>query len=400
MANGTGLVESGKSEMKFLWCCSIVIAKNLNFAIQNQTGNPRRSIAVLLAVSGYIRGLLAMSSTTKSNKNFFKNFTPLVARDKPIGGNSSSSTEIIVISINATGTRLVTSRTDKSIRIWKSTPERLVDPIIVEDAHSRAVECVSWNPKTEHSFATVGRDEYIKLWKGHTRALERSVKVEKLLGQPEPVALKIVHYSPDGELMVAVDRDSTVILFAPQNNYKKVAEIKLHEHVYDLVWFNFNHGYFACGLHDGTIPIYKIVPNEDNSYDVVLKETLTGHRSSVTSLAVDPRGTFLAAGSNEGVLSFWNTASMINNRVVTDVDESIACIDASRDGTYVAVTYDGGSNIRIFDHDSGEQVYEVPDSVSGELTFANIAWFPNKTSFAYSSNYGTTLTLMKKPERG
>ena len=62
-----------------------------------------------------------------NNRTFFKNFVPVLIKDSPIAGGSGS--EIILISINLTGTRLVNSRTDRSIRIWKCTPERLIDPI-------------------------------------------------------------------------------------------------------------------------------------------------------------------------------------------------------------------------------------------------------------------------------
>lgn len=331
-------------------------------------------------------------SNAATNKQFFKNFTPIIVRDKPIGGHSTNSTEIITLSINATGTRVVCSRTDKSIRIWKSYPDKILEPIIIEDAHSRSVEKISWNPKTEYSFATVGRDEYVKIWRGQSGSLEKSVKVEGDL-----VSLKYIKYLIDGDILIVVDRNSHLYLLSVEDNYKLVADIQLPGHMYDLVWLNLNHDYFFCGLNDGTAPIYK-VNSFDNEFKIELIHTLTGHQSSITSLCVDPRGSYLAAGSNEGVVSFWDLSTMLNYQVLTKVDESIACIDSSRDGTYIACTYDGGSNIKIFDQESLELVFEIPNSLSGEMTFSNIAWFPHKTAFAFTSDYCTTLTVMKKSE--
>ncbi|ODV81616.1 WD40 repeat-like protein [Suhomyces tanzawaensis NRRL Y-17324] len=332
--------------------------------------------------------------TSKANKNFFKNFTPVLVRDKPLPGHTSSSTEIILISINVTGSRLVASRTDKSLRIWRCLPDRASDPIIIEDAHTRSVELVSWNPQTEHSFASVGRDEHIKIWKGLTGTLERQIKVEKGLGQADGACLKIVAYSNDGKVLAVVDRDSTVLVYSVEQNYQKVAEFKIDEHIYDLKWFNYNHGYFVLALNDGTLPVYAL---EDEGWKISLKSTLTGHRSAATTVSVDPRGAFVAVGSNEGTLSIWNTATMLNTRVITGVDEAIACVDASRDGTYITASYDRGSNTRVFEVESGEEVYEVQNSASGQLTFASVVWFPNKTAFAYSSDHGTTIALTKKP---
>lgn len=340
-------------------------------------------------------------ATTKTNKEFFNNFTPILVRDKAIGGHTSSSTEIIMLEINATGTRVVTSRTDKSIRIWKLYSDRIVEPIIIEDAHARAVEKISWNPKTEHSFASVGRDEYVKIWRGSNGGLEKAIKIEPIGGggnHDASISLKFIKYLVDGELLIVIDRDYRLYLLSVEDGYKTVYEMSLPEHVYDLVWFNHDHKYFICALHDGTMPLYKILQNQQGEYDIKLRSTLTGHRSSVTALSIDPRGTFLVGGSNEGVVSFWDLSTMLNYKVLTQVDESIACIDTSRDGAYVACTYDGGSNIKIFDQESLELVFEIPDSLSGEMTFGHIRWFPHKTAFAYTSDYGTTFTVMKKSE--
>lgn len=325
-----------------------------------------------------------------SNAGFFHKLTAVTVRDKPLAGHTATSTEVILAAINVTGTRVVALRTDRSLRIWRCLPERMADPIVIEEAHVRLVERVSWNPRAEHLFASVGRDEYIKVWKGQTGTLERQIAVVKSLGQPGATALKIVAYSDDGAMLVAVDRDSTVVVYSTAA-YDKVAEIVVDDHVYDARWFHHGHDYLALALHDGTVAVYHL-----NGTTLAPKTRLAGHRSLATALGLDPRGSFLCVGTNEGVVSVWNTASMLNTLVITDVDESVACVDVSRDGAYVACTYDRGSNARVYDVDTGSELYEVPNSVSGLLTFATFAWFPNKTLFIHSSDHGTTLTLMKR----
>lgn len=343
-----------------------------------------------------------------NNRTFFKNFVPVVIKDSPIVGGSGS--EIILISINLTGTRLVNSRTDRSIRIWKCTPERLVDPVIIEHPHLKAVERVAWNPKTEFSFATVGRDDLVKIWRC-TGSLEKELKIVKngTIDAPSTEAVcQIVAYSNDGEILTVVDRDSTVLLYSVSNNYSKLHEFKLNVHIYDMRWFHHGHSFFMCVLHDGSVPIYKVTDglldvngsaeiNGAVSVIVDLKHQFLGHRSSATCVAVDPRGKYCAVGSNEGVVSLWNTSSMLISKVLTNTDEAIANIDISRDGTYVAVAFDSGENIKIFDYDTTEQVYEVPNSDSGNLTLSHVSWFPSKTAFVHTSDNGKTMTLMKKP---
>lgn len=349
-----------------------------------------------------------------NNRTFFKNFIPVVIKDSPIAGGSSS--EIIHISINLTGTRLVNSRTDRSIRIWKCTPERLIDPVIIEHPHLKAVERVAWNPKTEFSFATVGRDDLVKIWRC-TGSLEKELTIVKngnTNGSGTETICQVVAYSNDGEILTVVDRDATVLLYSVSNNYAKLQEFQLNDHIYDILWFHHGHSFFMCALHDGSVPIYKITDvlldangssqvngsadtDNSNSITIDLKHKLLGHRSSATCVVVDPRGKYFAVGSNEGVVSLWNTSSMLISKVLTNTDEAIANIDISRDGTYVAVAYDSGENVKIFDYDTTEQVYEVPNSNSGNLALSHVAWFPSKTAFVHTSDNGRTMTLMKKP---
>ena len=58
---------------------------------------------------------------------------------------------------------------------------------------------------------------------------------------------------------------------------------------------------------------------------------------------------------------FWKTLeNLINLKVITDVDQSIAQLDISRDGTYLAVAYDTDSNLRIYEAEGSELVHEIP----------------------------------------
>ncbi|KAI5957772.1 hypothetical protein KGF57_003039 [Candida theae] len=334
------------------------------------------------------------------NRAYFKQLTPQVLRDKPLAGHTSTSSEVITISINNCGTRLVTSRTDKSLRIWKCLPDRIVDPIVVEDAHSKAVESISWDPNSEYTFATVGRDEYVKIWRGATGTLENVIKT--------PLDyLKLVRYSVDGELMIVVDRSANVLCFAVNQNYKVVYEFKVSDHVYDLQWFNYGHAFFVMAMHDGSLPIYKVadsvVDNNGNGgaqssarVEIELKTTLRGHRSSATSISISPKGGHFAVGASEGVVSLWSTGSMVNNGVITSIDEVVSSLEISSDEAYVAVSFDKDSNSTIYDMTSGELVFEMPNSASGSMTFSSVCWFPNKSILAYSSDFGTTVTWLKK----
>lgn len=339
-----------------------------------------------------------MVGSQLGNQAWFKRLKGITVNDAVLPGGFSS--EVIMISINETGTRLVNSRTDKSMRIWRCSPDKLTSPIIIEQPHEKAVEKIAWNPKTEFTFASVGRDDCVKLWKAHTGMLDREIRVVKS-NNDNPVVCQFVHYSYDGELLSVVDRDSTVMFYAVNNNYSKVDEIKLTEHIYDMQWFHFSHKFFIIALHDGTAPIYEFCDSnqpERLGVEVKLRQTLTGHRSSITCLQIDPRGEYLALGSNEGVLSCYGTKDLLVTKIFADIDEAISMVAVSRDGSYLAVGYDSGSNAKIYDYNSGIEMFDVPKSMSGKSVLPVLCWFPSKTSFVYSSDDGKNMTYMVKPE--
>ena len=76
---------------------------------------------------------------------------------------------------------------------------------------------------------------------------------------------------------------------------------------------------------------------------------MSGHNSSITTIAISPKVIILRLEVVKGD-KFWKTLeNLINLKVITDVDQSIAQLDISRDGTYLAVAYDTDSNLRIYE---------------------------------------------------
>ncbi|KAI5956504.1 hypothetical protein KGF54_000979 [Candida jiufengensis] len=333
------------------------------------------------------------------NQQFFKKFKPIVYVDKPIGNHTKSSTEVITISINQCGSRLVVSRTDKSLRLYKCFPEGLFDPIIIEDAHLRSVESISWDPKTEYDFATVGNDENIKIWRSSNGKLINNLKTSCK-------NLRIVRYSIDGEILIAIDKNSTILIYSVLNNYKLIQIFKINDHIYDLQWFNYEHSFFILALHDGSLPIYEINDNiniNKKSTDLgeeiyKLKTIIKGHRSSTNSISVSPKGTYFVVGASDGIISLWDTSNLLSKNLITDIDQSIINVSCSRDGTYFSTSFEKNSNTLIYDQILGTKMFEMPNSESGSMTFSCCCWFPSKTEFVYSSDFGTTITLMHKPD--
>lgn len=323
---------------------------------------------------------------------FFASLTHSPARDVGPSGKPCTA-EISNLSINATGNRVINTRSDKSIRVWRSLHLGLSAPTVIENAHPSEVCSVLWVTNSDTSFASVAGDCWVKIWKC-TGQLEREVKVVKAHGT---ASLELVAFSPDGEVMCVVDSDGTVMLFDPSDNFTKVAELKVSSHVNDVKWPNKGHGYILAAQDNGTVEILEPDLKEKTLRSV---HVLRGHKSAVTCLSVDPRGRYIACGTAEGSVSLWRTSDMLNYRVMAKVDQAIAGVEINRDGTYVAVAFEKDTNIKVFESETLNEIYEVPNSVAGSSGFLALKWIPHRGGFIYVSDKGKVMQLARKETGG
>ena len=333
-----------------------------------------RNFTNFAQTAGQATAQLHMAS---DNKGYFQKLVSVSAKEL-----GSAGSEVVPVGINATGSRVVGARTDRSLQVWRCA-DRFSDCVTIENAHSRAVEGVSWNPLKELEFATVARDKSVKIWHANGR-LEREISLDKIYTS------HLVQYSTDGQYLAVGCREKHILLLEVKKNYQIVADVTTDEHIYGLAWFNHQHTYLAATFQNGSYTIFK------HSQGLSPFFTAKGHRSVVTSVAVDSRGRYFALGSSDGIVSLWKTDTLVNDKVLTTVDEAIAQVSLSRDGNYVGVAYDSGSNLRIFDYETLEEILEVPSSILGGVSLAGIQWFPNKTGFVYVTDRGRTMAMMRR----
>lgn len=343
-----------------------------------------------------------MSNNSKSSTSFFKNHSSILIKDKPVSGGNLTESEIIAFSINPMGNSLVLSRTDKSLRIWKFSKDWVKESLTIENAHIHPVKQISWDTNVKHLFSTVGLDNHVKIWNSNTGTLEKSVDICKSNDQIDRPMLTITKYSSDGKYIIAIDNNSIIYVLSITQNYKLVAKYKHNQNILELAWFNHEHTFFICGTSAGTLPIFELKEdctsssNKNNkNHSIVLRTTLKGHTSSISSINIDSKGCFFVAGSEDGVLSLWNNSSLLNTHVYTLVDEPISCVAISNDNKYIVIFYASKSILKLIDFEMNEKTIDIQNILSGKLSESYVEWFPNKNSIAYICDNGMNLTILK-----
>lgn len=258
----------------------------------------------------------------------------------------------------------------------------LAEPVVVESPHRGPVTSISWNPNAETSFASVGSDSTIKLWRG--AQLEREVKAAS------DVLFRLVAYSPDGRYMAAVDSSATIRLYDVRAGYAMVAEATLDLAVNALLWSNRGHAVMVTGHSNGQVKVWTV---QDNGLGP--GRVLARYHAPVTCLCLDPRGRYLACGLSEGIVTLWCTADMTCRGVLASEDREISSVSASRDGAYLAVGYSDGSNVRVYAYESLQEVHEVAGTVAGTHG-SRAAWFPNRSALVVTSEKGQVMLLGKR----
>ncbi|MBI4557933.1 MAG: protein kinase [Candidatus Hydrogenedentes bacterium] len=89
--------------------------------------------------------------------------------------------------------------------------------------------------------------------------------------------------------------------------------------------------------------------------------TLKGHAKTIEDIALDPSGTRLATGSNDGTSKLWDLTANREIRTLKASPGSVEAVAFSRDGKRLATASVGGSasSIQFWDVESGQEILSV-----------------------------------------
>ncbi|KAI5481735.1 hypothetical protein MNV49_000012 [Pseudohyphozyma bogoriensis] len=266
---------------------------------------------------------------------------------------------------NADGRRLASGSTDKALRLW--VPEKDNKSMELK-GHQSEVSRIRWDPTHPERLVTcsasinANRDTGVYFW--DVRQAKATAVVET-----DGENINMV-WSPDGKTVVVGNRSDTV-KWIDVDTKTVVNTIKNAKETNEAV-FSHN-GSVLVTPHDGDLGITAF-PSGDHLHTVEVSPVAT------ITTDLDPRGRYLAAGSNDATVTLWETEEWTCVQSINGHDDPIRSCLFSHDGNYLAST-SSQSSILISEVPSGRKAQSLPTIGVCDV----IAWHPNKLLLAYAS---------------
>jgi hypothetical protein len=239
---------------------------------------------------------------------------------------------IEAVAFSPLGDVLASGGADDLVRLWNPHDGELISTL---DGHSSWVRAVAFSPDGE-IIASGGGDGTVRLW----NAWDGKPRMEPLSDHLYPVTS--IAFSPDGRRLASGSEDGAVCLWAVGTGTQLDPPSNEGAHVRSLVF-----------SPDGRM---LAIAREDDTIELRLAETgevarLRGHTEIVTSMAIAPDNTVLAAGSLDQAIRLWDLRDLRDphpaGKPITKQQRWPASLAFSADGRLLAATDD--RRVRLWD---------------------------------------------------
>jgi WD40 repeat protein len=298
---------------------------------------------------------------------------------------------------SSTGDRFLTAGDDSYARIWQSASGTLLQTF---PGSKGRISSASFSPDGSEVL-TVSEDGSANLWNASNGNI-----VETYAAQ-----VHSAKFSDDGIYVLTLSRDQTVRLWDRRRG-TLLDEFAGHSAGINSAIFLPDHRRIATSSDDGTIRIWSLTVGEpkftlDHRYYIAAVEAsldgssvvtaggasptrvwdsnkgellreLKGQNGPISSIYLSPNGRRLITGSQDGSIYSWDTQSGLVQNKLSGIDQDVVAIALSPDGSLLAavslgknpITGDYHRNMRVWDLQDGNQIFDLREKEIGSLSFS------------------------------
>ncbi|CCF58028.1 hypothetical protein KAFR_0D03800 [Kazachstania africana CBS 2517] len=248
--------------------------------------------------------------------------------------------EVLSLQFHPDGNSLAYSRMDGSLTVWNNISNGQINnhskKLYVQDASKsdRLVTDISWNVNNTKEFITVSNCNEVLVWNinsNNTKLLNcRALNFGSI-----KTKINRCSFDPRGNLVILTTKSEFIYLLDASNNFELLFKFKIDnlsesDTIYSIAWGNSGTNLFI-GFKSGKLAILEV--DQD---DMKCLFNLQLHRSSITSIKMDPMGRYFLTGTSDGTCAYWNLKDLTCSKLINELD-SITSIDINYLGKILVI---------------------------------------------------------------
>ncbi|WFC98884.1 general transcription repressor [Malassezia yamatoensis] len=253
--------------------------------------------------------------------------------------NQSSDGDLYIRSVcfSPDGKYLATGAEDHQIRIWDIAEQKLKTTL---EGHKQEIYSLEYSQDGQ-ILASGSGDKTVQIWD-----VENGKPLHVLYTSPglnHGPGVTAIALSPDGRLVAAGALDTFVRVWDTKTG-KLRCRLKGHKDSIYSVAFMPDGKTLVSGSLDKTLKLWNlscIIESLDSMDDEISNpsmctSTLTGHKDYILSVSCSPEGQWIASGSKDRSVQFWDSRTGQSQLVLQGHKNSVIAINLSRSGNLLA----------------------------------------------------------------
>lgn len=254
------------------------------------------------------------------------------------------------------GKYLATGAEDRQVRVWDIAKKRVKN---VFSGHKQEIYSLDWS-RDGRIIASGSGDKTVRIWDVDSGSLLHTLYTSPgLEAGPSEAGVTSVSISSDNRLVAAGALDTLVRVWDTKTG-QQLERLKSHRDSIYSVSFTPDGRNLVSGSLDKTLKMWDMsathraldqnLPEEERAGKAVAYTTFSGHKDYVLSVSCSPDSQWIASGSKDRGIQFWDPRTGQTQLILMGHKNSVIAISLSPAGGLLA-SGSGDFNARIWSYD-------------------------------------------------